>query len=204
MRQGQLIKGNQEQVPLINLIDASQRPYILGLSYKLCINQDLDFDPFKPEERRFWESLNPQERNLLLTGNPLALPEYRTQLCTFHKTPSQALAATAPLPPAAPGPSEGSGILQPVQSPWPVRNPIEADPTSTPGPSLDSSLSSQPKTTAGQRIQKYGRKLGSELSSNIRTSMKNLLPARILSKSRNSPARKPTAQFYAGADWAQD
>ena len=114
MRQSQLMKGNQEQASLINLIDASQRPYILGLSYKLCINQDLDFDPFTPEERRFWESLDPQERYLLLTGIPLALPEYHTKLCTFHKTPSQAPAAPAPLPLVAPGPSGGSGLLQPV------------------------------------------------------------------------------------------
>ena len=61
MRQSQFIKGHQDQDPLINLTEASQRPYILGLSYKLCTNQNLDINPFTPEERLFWTSLDPQE-----------------------------------------------------------------------------------------------------------------------------------------------
>ena len=203
-RQNQLIRGDQNQAPLINLIDAGLRPYILDLSHRLCINQDLDFDPFTPQERHFWESLDPQERNTLLTGNPLALPEYRTQLCIFHKTPSQAPAAPAPLPPAVPGPSGGSRPLQPVPPPLPPSNQNEAESTSTPGPSLDSSLSSRIERTPGQRIQKFSRKFGSELSSNIRSSMKKLSPGRMLSKSRSNLANAPTAQFYAGADWAHE
>ena len=53
----QLINDQQTEDLLINLIDASQRPYILELNHKLFTNQDLDIDPFTPEERQFWASL---------------------------------------------------------------------------------------------------------------------------------------------------
>ena len=79
-RQLQLLTGHQAQDPLINLIDASQRPYILDLIYRLCTNQDLDFNLFTPDERLFWTSLIPQEQNLLPTGNRLALLEYHTHV----------------------------------------------------------------------------------------------------------------------------
>ena len=171
-RRSQPIKDNQDQAPLINLIDVGLRPYILGLSYKLCINEDLDFDPFTPEERSFWELLDPQERNFLLTANPFAIPEYRTELCIFHKGPQAARAAPAPLMPDAPGPSEGSRPSQPVPLPLPSNNPTSSDPIATPGPSSSTSHSSQPEKTTGQKIQKFGRKLGSGISLNLRSSMK--------------------------------
>ena len=126
-RQQQLIGNQQTQAPVINFIDASQRHYILGLSYKLCTNQDLDMDPFTPEERLFWEALDPQEQNLLLTGNHLALLEYHTQLCLFHKTPSQAPAAPASLAPAVPEPSGESEVSQRVRPPSPTRNLTPAE-----------------------------------------------------------------------------
>ena len=55
----QLMDDQRTEDLLINLIDASQRPYILELNHKLFTNQDLDIDPFTPEERQFWTSLHP-------------------------------------------------------------------------------------------------------------------------------------------------
>ena len=59
----QIIKDQQSEDPLINLINANQRPNILELDHKLITNQDLDIDPFTSEKRQFWTSLVPQERN---------------------------------------------------------------------------------------------------------------------------------------------
>ena len=70
MRQRQLVNFHQDQDPLINLIDESQRLYILELSYKLCTDLDLFIDLFTHEEKLFWNAFDPQERNLLLTGDP--------------------------------------------------------------------------------------------------------------------------------------
>ena len=46
----QLINDQQTEDLLINLIDASERPYILELNHKLFTNQDLQIDPFTPVE----------------------------------------------------------------------------------------------------------------------------------------------------------
>ena len=88
-RQNQL-NLNQHQLtpenPLVNLIDARLRPNILGLNYKLFPNQDSDFDPLTTEERTFWTSLDPQERNLLLIRNCLACPNLEINYAPSAKT----------------------------------------------------------------------------------------------------------------------
>ena len=67
------------------------------------------------------------------------------------------------------------------------------------------SPSSKPKKMVCQKVQKFSQKalkLGSDIDSNIRGSMKRFFPSWISSKLLNRNASKPSAQFYVGADWA--
>lgn len=156
---------------------------------------------FTPEERLFWTSPDPQEQNLLLSGNPLALPEYHAQICTFHKTPSQAPAAPAPSAPAAPWISGKSGTTQQVLTLSQAKIPTPARTILTPGPLSTLSPSSQPKKTGTEGSYTWPE-ARLRLDSSIRGSMKKLFPGRISSKLLNSLASRPTAHFYVGADWA--
>ena len=130
----------------------------MELNHKLFTNQDLDFGPFTPEEREFWSSLDPQERATLLTGNPLANPEYQTQLCHFHMTPATA----APTVPAAlqhPSSSGGSAILRPV--PAPSTGPMPVSTAATTDPTSNS------YATPSQATPKIKKSLGQKFSSKV-------------------------------------
>ena len=87
---------------LINQINAYLRPHLLEVAQNILINQDLDFDPLTSEERKFWNSFSQWERSMLLTGNPIRIPEWRTRLCSM---PGPAPTAPAPPAPAAPPPA---------------------------------------------------------------------------------------------------
>ena len=82
-----------------NQINEDLRPHLLEVALKILINQDLDFDPLTSEERKFWNSYSQCERSMLLTGNPIGIPEWRTRLCSMPGP-----APTAPPAPAAPPP----------------------------------------------------------------------------------------------------
>ena len=154
----QLINDQQTVDLLFNLIDASQIPYILELNHNLFTNQDLDIDPFTPEERQFWTSLDPQERNTLLTGNPLACPEYQTRLCRYASTPA---APAAPAPPRAasgPGSSAGSGISLPA--PTPSTGQLATNTAATTAPTYKpSSSTTKPRKTILDKMASKATKM---------------------------------------------
>ena len=174
----QIINDQQTEDLLINLIDASQRPYILELNHKLFTNQDLDIDPFTLEEKQFWDSLDPQERNTLPTGNPLVCPEYRTQLCRFgsSRTPSPAAPAT---PRALSGPrsSTGSGIALPA--PTPSTGQLSTSTAATTAPTYKpSSSTTKPRKTALNRMASKATKMSTRVTDQMRTAAKKLTPTR--------------------------
>ena len=104
---------------LINQINEDLRPHLLEVALKILINQDLDFDPLTSEERKFWNSFSQWERSMLLTGNPIGIPEWRTQLVGMPgRTP------TAPAPPApAVVPAPAPPPLPPAPAPAPAPAP---------------------------------------------------------------------------------
>ena len=186
----QLIKDQQSEDLLINLIDASQRPYILELNHKIFTNQDLDIDPFTSEERQFWTSLDPQDRNTLLTGNLLACPEYRTQLCRF---------ASAPAPPAAPkapsgrGSSIGSGISLPAPPPSTGPRPTSTAATTDQIYEPSCSMMKPPKSVFDWMASK-AMKMSSRATDQMRTAAKKLTMNRSSFRSPKGMGKRPPSQ----------
>ena len=154
-----LINDQQTEDLLINLIDASQRPYILELNHNLFINQDLDVNLFTSEERQFWTSFDPQERNTLLTGNHLVCPEYRTQLCRFASP-----ATPAPTAPAAPRAPSGSGSLTAsgvlLTAPIPSTDQPPTSTAATTAPTYEpSSSTTKPRKTVFDKVASKAMKM---------------------------------------------
>ena len=173
----QLINDQQTEDLLINLIDGSQRPYILELKHKLFTNQNLDIDPFTPEERQFWTSLNPQESNTLLTGNPLACPEYRTRLCRIASPPAAPAAPAAPRAPSSPGSSIGSGISLPA--PTPSTAQPRTSTAATIAPIYEpSSSTTKPRKTMLNKMASKATKISTRATDQMRTAAKKLTPSR--------------------------
>ena len=75
--------------------------------------------------------------------------EYRTQLCTFLKSPGP-----APTAAAAPAPSKSCALSLQLQAP--LYYPASASTETSNTPTLN--LSSKPKKTIGQKVRKLGKK----------------------------------------------
>ena len=152
-------------------------PYILELNHKLFTNQDLDINPFTPEERQFWISLVPKERNTLLTGNPLACPEYRTQLCRFASSPTAPAAPTAPRALSCPGSSTGSRISLPA--PTPSTGQLATNTAATTAPTYKpSSSTTKPRKTILDKMASKATKMSTRAMDQMQTAAKKLTPTR--------------------------
>ena len=69
------------------------KTYTLEVAIKILINQDLDFYPLTSEERKFWNSFAQWERSMLMTGSPIRIPKWRTQLCSSEYFYTSSIAA---------------------------------------------------------------------------------------------------------------
>ena len=112
---------NQKLINAINTEWCNQRrPYLLELALKVLTNQDQDVDPLTSKEREIWNSFSRWERSVILTGSPLGMPEWRTDLCAM---PGPSTPAPANNNPAPPGPVHQPAILPPPNpNPGPARS----------------------------------------------------------------------------------
>jgi hypothetical protein len=180
------LEAISRQEALINLIDIRHRPYLLELSHKLFTSSSSDIQPLTSSELAFWTSFDPQERATLLTGNPLGIPEYRTQLCAFSKK-----SAAPPSPPPAPAPL----VPAPVP-PIPIGRSVSApQPATLPTAASSGARTSNPsspglRTSLEQKAKDLRRAAGKTL--------KKLTPNR---SSLRIPKKErgPTARFYVDA-----
>jgi hypothetical protein len=111
---------------LINAIEINQRPYLLEVAIKILSNSNPDIDPLTSEERHLWNSFSQWERSVMLTGNPIGIPEWRPYLC---KMPGRNEAAAPPPAVVAPPPAAVAAPPPPPGLPLPLGT------GGTPGPS---------------------------------------------------------------------
>ena len=96
---------------LINTIKEEHRPYLLEVAIKILMNHDEDLDPFTSEERNILDFFSQWKRSIIVTSNPIGMPEWRIVLCSMlGPTPRVQPAGPAPAPPPrgppmAPSPS---------------------------------------------------------------------------------------------------
>lgn len=92
----------------------------MELALKVLTNQDQDVDPLTSKEREIWNSFSRWERSVILTGSPLGMPEWRTDLCAMPGPSAPAPANNNPVPP---GPVHQPAILPPPNpNPGPARS----------------------------------------------------------------------------------
>ena len=86
--------------------------YLRELASKVYTNPDPDVDALTPQERNYYDSFSPWLRSVILTGNPIGVPETRPFLCKMPgKLPNPIMAAPAPaVAPALMGPPAGPVI----------------------------------------------------------------------------------------------
>lgn len=125
----ELINKASYHEALISLIMRSEdtqaraQPYLLDLQLKILRSSTQDPDPLTPEEREFYNRFSPWERNVITTGSPIGIPEYRTRLIAM---PGE----TIPAPPPPPGPMPN--VAAPVPGPvGPPAIPVAGPSTTT-------------------------------------------------------------------------
>ena len=67
----------------INALDEEEehlRDYLGQLAFKIYSSPTSDSTVITPEELSFWNQFSPTDRNIILTGDPYAVPEWRTSL----------------------------------------------------------------------------------------------------------------------------
>src|SRR5574343_95508 len=69
-----------QEINALNEEEGRLRDYLEHLAFKIYSSPTSDSTVITPEELSFWNQFSPTDRNIILTGDPYAVPEWRTSL----------------------------------------------------------------------------------------------------------------------------